>query len=340
LSGAQKFLIIQFKSLGDCLLLVPSLEALRGHFPQSELHALVSEAAAPLLQHHPGLTKVWSLPRVRGKARIKANWPIIRALRAERFDRSVDFAGNDRGAILSLLCGAATRLGPASPGGFFGRRFCYTQTIAPAPRDRHETLRALHILSAWNVPRPSTVKLSLSTDPSLANLASTLLPKNTILCHSGAALSKKIWPAAHWAGLYHRATAAGWTLVFSSCIAPREVSHFRNLRALLPEAKILPPLKLAEFLAVLKQARGVISNDTGPMHFAAALGVPVIALFGPTSVVRWAPLGERVRILQADNCTCPRTVHDCEKTTPCMASIPPETVFRNITEFFEALGNF
>ena len=98
---------------------------------------------------------------------------------------------------------------------------------------------------------------------------------------------------------------------------------------------MLPPLKLAEFLAVLKRARGVISNDTGPMHFAAALDVPVIGLFGPTSVVTWAPLGEKARILRADNCTCPRTLHDCEKPSSCMATISPQAVFRNLTELFE-----
>lgn len=332
MSLPRKILAIQFKSLGDCLLLIPSLEALREHFPDCELHALVSDAAAPLLHHHPCLTRVWSLRRVRGKARLRDNWPIISALRAERFDRSVDFAGNDRGAILSFLCGAASRLGPASPGGFFGRRLCYNQRIIPAPRDRHETLRSLHILSAWNIPSRSAVKLSLHTDPALQSASTRVLPRNAILCHSGAGISKKEWPATHWAELHRLATDAGWNLVFSSGMLPREQNMVKDLKALLPDVKFLPPLKLPEFLAVLKQARGVISNDTGPMHFAGALGVPVIALFGPTSVVRWAPLGEKICILQAGGCTCPRTDHDCEKTAPCMAGIPPEIVFRNLTE--------
>lgn len=336
MTSPRKILAIQFKSLGDCLLLVPSLEALRERFPQYELHALVSEAAAPLLHHHPCLTRVWTIPRVRGKARIKSNWPIVRALRAEQFDRSVDFAGNDRGAILSLLCGARSRLGVASPGGFFGRHLCYTQTIAPAPNDQHETLRSLGILSAWGIPSPPSVKPSLYTDPSLQKIAGAILLNNAIICHSGAAISKKQWPATHWAALYHRAIAAGWNLVFSHCQARREETLFKNLKALLPEAKVLPPLKLAEFLAVLKQARGLISNDTGPMHFAAALDVPVIALFGPTSPIKWSPFGEKVRVLRAENCTCPQAAHDCASSSPCMATIPPEVVFRSLTEMFEA----
>jgi lipopolysaccharide heptosyltransferase II len=328
----RKILAIQFKSLGDAVLLIPSLEAIHKHYPESELHVLTSEAAAPLLQHHPALTKVWILPRVRGRARIKNSWPVLRTLRAERFDRSVDFGGNDRGAIVSLLCGAPVRLGVSSPGGFFGRRFCYTNTIASAPQDRHETLRLFHILSAWNIPAPPAVRPSLFTDPSLDAMASHLLPRGTILCHTGAGISKKEWPITHWTALHRLASSAGWRVVFSHGVGRREENTMLQLKTLLPEAKILPPLKLAEFIAVLKQARALISNDTGPMHFAAALDVPVVALFGPTSVEKWSPLGEKTRVLRAEGCSCEPTLHDCQRTVHCMTGIAPETVFQSLLE--------
>ncbi|HTV76609.1 MAG TPA: hypothetical protein VMD57_06365, partial [Candidatus Baltobacteraceae bacterium] len=105
-----KILAIQTKSLGDAVMLIPSLQAIRRHFPDAALHVAVPEVVAPLLQREPSLTRLWPVPRVRGRATIRRNWPVIRALRAERFDRSVDFAGNDRGAILSFFCGARERL--------------------------------------------------------------------------------------------------------------------------------------------------------------------------------------------------------------------------------------
>src|SRR5260221_570825 len=105
--------------------MVPALRALKEHFGDCALHALVPQEVVPLLEHLPWLTRVWGMPRTRGRARFQQSWPILRGLRQEHFDRSVDFGGNDRGAILSLLCGARERLAPLTEKGFLGRRFCY-----------------------------------------------------------------------------------------------------------------------------------------------------------------------------------------------------------------------
>src|ERR1700719_3946352 len=147
MKGAPKILAIQFKYFGDAVMMIPALRAIREHFPQSEIHLLVPAEIAPLFQHLPWLNRVWPMPRERGSASLGKTWPIIRALRRERFDRSVDFAGNDRGAILSFLVGARQRLGLIVPGGFLGRRFCYNQYVQPAPRTQHESLRLTHVVS-------------------------------------------------------------------------------------------------------------------------------------------------------------------------------------------------
>ncbi len=107
----EKILALQFKYFGDAVLLTPALRALREHLPDAELHLLVPEEIAPLFQHLPSLNRVWPMPRRRGRASLGETWPLIRALRREQFDRSVDFASNDRGAILSFLTGARRRLG-------------------------------------------------------------------------------------------------------------------------------------------------------------------------------------------------------------------------------------
>src|SRR6185312_9085009 len=98
---------------------------------------------APLLRNHPALDRVWELERVHGKMRLKKTLALLRAMRAERFDRTVDIGGDDRSAIFSFLCGAPERLGVINAGGKWGRRFCYTCRVTAPSRERHETLRLL-----------------------------------------------------------------------------------------------------------------------------------------------------------------------------------------------------
>ena len=329
-----KILAIQFKYFGDAVLMIPALRAIRERWPGGSLHALVPEEVAPLLQHLPWLTCVWALPRRRGHARLKPTWPILRALRRERFDHSVDFGGNDRGAILSLLCGARQRLGPIHPGGFIGRRFCYTHRVSPAPLDQHETLRLLHTLSAWGITPPRSLEIEIRTDPALDAFAAQLLPERRVICHLAAGQPKKEWPVAHWACLYQMAAAAGLRLVFTTGKGAREQSLADVLKKLAPDAPVLPPTPaLATFLAVLKRAEVFIAGDTGPLHFASGVGVPTIALFGPTSPVQWAPLGPNHQVLLGARCNCDGCADVCKSASHCLAAISPDQVLSRLQKF-------
>jgi ADP-heptose:LPS heptosyltransferase len=328
-----KILAIQFRYFGDAVLLVPALRALAEHFQGCAVHALVSEEVVPLLEHLPWLARVWGMPRTRGRARLRHSWPIIRSLRREGFDRSIDFGGNDRGAILSLLCGARQRLAPRSERGFLGRRFCYTQMIPAAPLDRHEVQRNLHILTAWSVPPPRSCELELHPDPALSAVAEKALPERGILCHLGTGQPKKEWPLTHWAELFQRATGQGYRLTFSTGPGPREQGLMQELRKLSPGAPVLPPLpSLAAFLAVIQRAQLFIAGDTGPLHFAAGLGVPTISLFGATSATLWAPLGPKHQLLQGSACQCGGDTAVCLAARHCMAAISPADVMDRVVQ--------
>jgi ADP-heptose:LPS heptosyltransferase len=323
----EKILALQFKYFGDAVLMTPALRALREYFPRAEIHLLVPGEMAPLFQHLPGLNRIWAMPRKRGQASLRRTWPMIRALRRERFDRSVDFVTNDRGAIASLLIGARQRLGLNEPGGFWGRRFFYNQHIVPASLQQHETLRLMAMLSAWKVPAVSP-EIEIQADPGLAPAAAELLPSGTILCHLASSQPKKEWPVRYWAEFYQLATAAGHRLAFTTPVGEREGALTVELKKLAPSAPVLPVLPdLALFLAVLKQAALFVSGDTGPLHFAAGLGVPTLSLFGPSSLVQWAPLGPKHRSLPGGPCDC--NVHSavCLVPSHCLAAISPRQVF-------------
>jgi ADP-heptose:LPS heptosyltransferase len=328
----MKILAMQFRYFGDAVIMTPALRAIKEQVPNVALHVLVAEEVAPLFQRLPWLERVWAFPRARGKAKIKQAWPVIRALRRERFDRSVDFGSGDRGAIMSFLCGAHERLAPSFHDGFFGRRYCYTQTI-PIPESLHEVRRNLHLLSAWGIGAPSSLELEIHTDPARDRAAAQLLPRPAIVCHLATGQIKKDWPLACWAEFYRRATSAGYEVIFSTGISPRDQAGLESLKKLAPEAPQLSPNPdLALFLAVLKRARLFIAGDTGPLHFAAGLGVPTIALFGPSVISQWAPLGQQHRVLQGGPCTCDGRVGICQSASPCMAAIAPEAVLQMVRQ--------
>jgi ADP-heptose:LPS heptosyltransferase len=325
----KKILALQFKYFGDAVLMTPALRAISEKFPHSELHVLVPEEIAPLLQHLPWICRVWAMPRRRGRASFGQTWPVIRQLRRERFERSVDFAGNDRGAILSFIIGARRRLGWMAGGGFFGRRFCYTERVAPENKVRHESARLAQLLSAWDIV-PSSLAAEIRADPALASAAKKLMPAETIICHLASSQPKKEWPLSHWAGLHQLAVAAGIKLIFSTGVGGREEALLEDFKRIAPAASVLPPVTdLALYLAVLQRAEMFVSGDTGPLHFAAALGVPTLALFGPSSPVQWAPVGLRHRFLTGCACSC-GNVGICQNEKPCIAAIIPEQVFAEL----------
>jgi len=324
----EKILALQFKYFGDAVLMTPALRALRGHFPEAEIHVLVPEEVAPLLQHLPWLTRVWTMPRRRGSASLRETWPVIRALRRERFDRSVDFAGNDRGAISSFLIGARRRLGWAARGGFFGRQFFYNQHGVVEKNPPHESVRLARLLSAWQIPTPRSLETEIRADPALADAAQKILPDGrAAICHVASSQQKKEWPLPHWAEFHRLATAAGQPVAFTTARGERETALMAGLKKLASDAVILPQIaELPVFLAVLARAAAFVAGDTGPLHFAAGLGVPTISLFGPTSPARWGPLGGRHRILTGSACGCDAHAAVCTAARHCLAEISPAQV--------------
>ena len=323
----DKILAIQFKFFGDAVVMTPALRAIRKHFPGGELHLLVPEEIAPLFHHLPWLNRVWSMPRRRGSANPGRTWPVIHALRREHFDRSVDFGGNDRGAIASLLIGARRRLGPVTKGGFLGRRFCYNQRVSPAPTRLHESVRLIRILSSWQI-EPSSLVAEICPDPTLDKAAEKILPMGAIVCHIATSQPKKEWPLAFWADFYRLASAAGQRVIFTTAKGEREAALTAKLKELAPDAQVLDVIReLPLFLAVLKRARIFLSGDTGPLHFAAGLGVPTISLFGPSRAENWAPVGERHQVLAGDPCGCDGNSAVCLSSSHCLSAISPERVF-------------
>jgi len=183
----------------------------------------------------------------------------------------------------------------------------------------------------------------LHSDPSRAAEAAALLPRPAIIGHLSTSQPKKEWPIPYWLDLYAKITAAGLPFIFASGPSPREQALLAAVLAASPSAAnqplALPTITdLGLYLAVIQRASAFISGDTGPLHFAAGLGVPTLGIFGPTSARQWAPIGALHRHLKADTCTCSWHAHVCNSAAPCIASVKPEQAWELFQELLPQLS--
>lgn len=336
-TAPRSILCIAFKYLGDVVVAIPAWRTLREHWRDTAFHVLVADDAAPLLEPLPWIDRVWALPRTRGRARLRDSWPVIRALRRERFDVSFDFIGNDRGAFLSLLAGARIRYGLAAPRGFLGRKLCYHQAVAEAPFDWHEIDRHLHALRVFGIARPPSPVLELRAPAARAAEAARILPEHAIVGHITTSKPLKEWPLAHWQSLAQLAHAARQPFYFASGPSPRERALLDALRHRAPDIPHLPHLAdLGLYLAVLARAGALVSGDTGPMHFAAGLGIPTLSLFGPSRPDLWAPRAPLARFLKTPDCRCAPTQETCTQSESCFQRLAPDLVWHELQALLAA----
>lgn len=333
LKAPQKILALQFKYLGDAVFMTPALQAIKAHFPDAALHVLVADDKAPLLDGLPFIDKVWAMPRKRRKANVKETWPFIKQLRAEQYDRVVDFGGNDRGALLSWFTGAPLRLSYRETKHNLMRTFAYTTAIDVASLDPAYAKMHLDLLNEWGIAMPPAIELSIAKPKATKQ---QWLSPNTILCHLGTSQAKKEWSISNWFAFNQLATSAGFKLVFSAGPDSREQALLADLINLDNTIQTLPKTRnLDEFLAAISQAAFFISGDTGPLHFAAALKIPVIGLYGVVNSMKQAAPNylshEKVTV---NSCTCTSPAQQdtkaCVSNSHCMQTIKPEAVLSRL----------
>ena len=313
-------------------MLVPSLRAIREHWPLASLQVLVREEAAPVLQHIPWIQRVWTVPRRMGGKGFLKVCSTVRLLRKEGFDRSVDFEGNDRGAILSRLVGAKERLGSLADLGFAGRRRCYTQCVEKAPNGVHEVLRDLHTLSPWGVTPPSSLQQETYVGAEHRAAAEDILPqRGGVIAHISTSQSKKEWPVEFWGELGKLALKSAVPVYFSSGVSPREQALLGKLAQCFPQARLLKPASsLGEFIAVIARARVFVSGDTGPLHLAAGLGLSTVGIFGPSDALQWLPIGTSCEGLSGSPCLCNGHWVECRSPSPCIRGVSVQRMWNSV----------
>jgi len=297
----KNILIIKPSSIGDIVLALPALSALRRSFPDSKISWLIRSEFIPLLKNHPHLSeiipfdrkflgKAWFHPRA--FARLVS---LIFRLRRNKFDAVFDFQGLFRTASLGWLSGSRRRFGMANAREL--AHIFYTHKVTQDQDCAHLVDYYLKIIQAVGVSDTS-VQFILPEDPVSADSAGRLLTNHRIAPNSfavfvtGSAHLDKCWPMEHFAALAEKVSSV-LNLPIVATGTASETGIIEKIKGIasVPIVNLAGRTSLGELVALLKAARLIVSNDTGPGHIAAALGKPLVLIFGRSNPARVAPYG-------------------------------------------------
>ncbi|MCL4500504.1 MAG: lipopolysaccharide heptosyltransferase I [Deltaproteobacteria bacterium] len=323
-------LIVKLSSFGDVLHALPTLEALRTTFPTAYLTWLVEAAYAPLLQDHPAGVEVLPAPRLKPGSIIQGGNPrllarLIHRLRSSQFDLVIDLQGLLKSAIWVGLAKSRRKLGYDRTRE--GSYRVLTERLAPYDREAHAVLRYLNLAHYLGAPvTPPRFRLALGAGLDISHLLPAETRSRLVVLHPGARWPSKLWPTVAWAQLGDWLSREhGFRVVITGSAADK------NLAADIKNQMRQPPLLLAgrttlpELAAVLRQARFMVTTDTGAMHLAAALETPVVAVFGPTAPWRTGPFGEGHQVVRQDLACSPCFQRRCPEPR-CLTELSPEMV--------------
>lgn len=278
----MKLLVLRYSALGDVVLATSVLDPLLEKFPGAHIEWVTDALYAPLLQGLSGLAAVHVLDR----STPGASAAMRERLRGQ-FDVALDLQHKVRSAFIAW--GAAPRRLT------FHRRNLRGALLALVGADRplvraHATQLYAEALAPLGVTAPGRPRIHLS--PGARALAADALDRARgpiVAIAPGARWATKRWPAERFAEVGDALAREGASLVLAG--GPGDRDAFDTVRAHLrsPVAADLSPLPVDALAAALARVQLLIACDSGPVHLAAAVGTPVVALFGPTSPIRWGP---------------------------------------------------
>lgn len=329
--------MIKPSSLGDVIHGLPTLAALRDRFPRAHIGWLVKRQWAGILERAEGLDAVWPLdPGLRGWA------ALLPRLRAVRYDLVVDLQGLLRSALLGWLSGCPRRVGFAA--GREGSSWFYSQRVEVPDPQIHAVDRYLLIAAALDARPSRSPEFRLGRRPGDREAVAAVLrdhglrvDREWVAVAVGGRWPTKRYPPESFAAVVDRIQTLGLgpvAFIGGSEDRPLVEAVRAAMRTAAVDLAGGTPLDLLP--ALLASASLLVTNDSGPMHVAAAVGTRVVALFGPTSPALTGPYGEGHRVL-ANHIPCsPCFSRRCRNAVEleCLRKLSPDTVAEAVVRQF------
>ena len=325
----RHILFIKPSSLGDIVHAMPTCAAIRRAYPKARLTWLVKREWAGLVERIDRVDRVWPV-----ESTLTGWLSQVALLRAERFDLVVDLQGLFRSAAIGWLSGSPLCVGFAN--GREGSPWFYSRRVPVPQLEMHAVDRYLLVAKAVGAVEAGTPEFRFCIPQTDYEEVDRLLSRSDVTpgtswvaMNVSARWPTKRWPAASFAEVADRLQQEGCGAVVMIG-GPDERVDVAAVRAEMKTRAIdLAGATTVGLLpALLSRASLLITNDSGPMHIAAAVGTPVVALFGPTSAVRTGPYGVGHAVLTGEVPCSPCFSRTCHNTLPleCLRTVSPEQV--------------
>jgi lipopolysaccharide heptosyltransferase II len=319
--------------LGDAVMTTPALATLRSAHPRARIVLLARPAVAELFLHHPDVDEVLVYERPGRHAGIPGRLRIAVELRRRRFDAALLLQNAFDAALLAFLAGIPERAGYATD----GRRMLLTHPVRVTPDllTGHEVAYYLALLERLGIPRPESPALRVAVtagerDAMGIRLENLGLRRGApfLAVNPGAAYgSSKRWVPDRFAAVAD-ALSKEWNAGVVVLGSAAEASLAREIETAMtgPVVNLAGRTTVREMMALLSLSSFLVTNDSGPMHVAAALGVPLVAVFGPTDWRRTSPWSSRARIVRVGVDCSPCRLRTCDRGHECMLGVTPAMV--------------
>ena len=324
----DRILLIRLSSLGDIVLTTPAIRAVRSHYPNAYIAMLVAQQSADVLLENPHLNEIIQFNRLAKDKDTGEMIRILRILRQRQFTLTLDFQRKFRTELLMYMSGASERVGKG--------KLCTVRV--PDAEEKHATERYFDVLHAAGIPAENR-----QLEMYLSNAERT----GTRDAFEKAGIKKQrlkvgLFPGAGWKlreWMPERFASIGDKLVqnYNAQVivfgGPNEIELVANVCDLMQEQvyQFAGTLSIRELAAYIEKCNLFLTNDTGPMHIASAVGTPTVALFGPGNHIRFQPLGEKHTTIRHDvPCNPCKQFTDKCKDNICMKKITVDEVWTTI----------
>ncbi|UCD28737.1 MAG: lipopolysaccharide heptosyltransferase II [Planctomycetota bacterium] len=347
-SRFTRILVVMPNWVGDVVMATPALRALRERFADAHIGLLLKGHLAEILNGGIWMDEVIHWPAGKGKSRPKRRQGFLglaAELRDRQFDLAVLLANSFRSALLARLAGIRRRVGYDRD----GRGMLLTDRLLPAKV--HGNYLPMPMVDYYNAVakylgcRDCSQEMELHTTPEeestaqqAIKYAAVRVDQPIVVLNPGASFgSAKCWPAERFAEVGDKLVTGFKAAIFVSC-APNEIDIAQKVADNMRQPVTVlnkPVMKLGPSKALIRSASLLITNDTGPRHFAKALGTPVVTIFGPTDP-RWSSNKcptERCLMVKVDCGPCMK--RECPVDHRCMTRITSDLVFEQARELLK-----